>query len=410
MMRLLTIYNLWCLLALLPLLAACSASDDDSSSVANGTAVVNFEATMAKTGDQTTRAANQVDELATMQDAAYPGFGVFACYTGLHGYSDSNVHPDFMYNERVQWDGTSSLWVYSPLKYWPNGEGEAAANMGSNPHFVSFMAYAPWSDGKSDNPAGYCIPSFSLQGEIGNPWLTYRLHENVANQVDLLYAPSQLDQKKPLAEYRIPFEFKHALACVGDEVNIVCSDAIKSQLDSRVRGSSITNAMVVVTGIQIEYTLTSKARLVLWNQGEANWQTIWSENPICTRTVSILDPDDDADNETVYAYNTSIPTAITTKNKWTGNGVFYIPIELTGYAQTATVSVTHCIATYSGSSWKYDVEKTGTATVNLHDYRDAYKSGKHLFINVTLNQVDIALTAAIAPWDIITQEVEGIED
>jgi hypothetical protein len=168
--------------------------------------------------------------------------------------------------------------------------------------------------------------------------------------------------------------------------------------------------MVVVTGIQIEYALTSKARLVLWNNGEANWQTIWSEEPITTRTVTILDPEDNTDDIPVYAYNTTIPSEFSTTNTWTGNGIFYIPVELTGYQQTATVNITHCIATYSGSSWKYDVKNTGKATIKLKDYSEAYQSGKHLYINITLNQVDIALTAAIADWVTITQEVEGIEE
>ena len=417
MTRHLTIYITMCsLLTLLPLFTGCTNDDDHQTAV--GETAIAFDATMAQ--PTATRANNDINDNAKL--SLKSGFGVFGCYTGLHYYSDSNVHPDFMYNEHVTSSDNGLTWQYSPLKYWPNGEGEATGITGDIPHYVSFFAYAPWSDNISTspdtNPAGYCIPSFSNQGELGNPWLTYRLHPDIAYQIDLLYASNTqehpiVDQRKPETDQKVNFCFEHALACVGDKISIICSDAIKSQIDNRVRTSTITNAMVVITGIKIEYTLTSKARLVLWNSGEANWQSIFSEDPVCTRTVTILDPNDpadDANNMPVYAYNTSIPSAITQKNDWTGYGVYYIPIELTGYPQTAKVSITHSIATYSGSSWKYDAEKTGTATVNLRDYADAYKAGKHLYINVTLNQVDIAVTAAIAPWIVITHEVEGEED
>ena len=53
----------------------------------------------------------------------------------------------------------------------------------------------------------------------------------------------------------------------------------------------------------------------------------------------------------------------------------------------------------------------------MHDYKnidpdkDAYHSGKHLYINVFLNPMDISLTAAIEDWVAADPvEVEGIEE
>lgn len=399
------------------LLAACSTDDGMPITTSADTQPIAFRAAVGMDGSVATRAQNSIESNTVLSNKR--GFGVFGCYTGLHKYVDSSVNPDFMYNEHVTSTDDGTTWTYSPIKYWPNGEGEVSGNMGENAHYVSFMAYAPYSDHLNpdpDNvPADYCIAGFSHQGEQGNPWLTYRLHTDVAKQVDLLYASHTnehplLDWTKPSVTTKVPFVFEHALSCVGDKLTINCSEGIRNQIASRVANSTITNAMVVVTGIQIEYALTSKARLVLWNNGEANWQTIWSEEPITTRTVTILDPEDNTDDIPVYAYNTTIPSEFSTTNTWTGNGIFYIPVELTGYQQTATVNITHCIATYSGSSWKYDVKNTGKATIKLKDYSEAYQSGKHLYINITLNQVDIALTAAIADWVTITQEVEGIEE
>lgn len=390
------------------LLAACGS--DDSTSPANtatgtsGTQPIMFSAGMGAGKQTTTRAANAIDDNTTLSTQG--GFGVFGCYTGLHGYSDSNVRPDFMYNEHVtSADGTT--WTYSPLKYWPNGEGETSDGSvtGENPHYVSFMAYAPYSDNNGispdTNPAGYCIPSFSLQGEKSNPWLTYRLIEqaHLSHQVDLLYAKHSiehpiLDLTKPAnPNTKVMFQFEHALACVGDKVTINCSNDMQTKLIERA--SSGTDIRVDITKLEIVYTLTSKARLVLWNQGEANWQTIYSEQPTCTRTVTLVE-----DGHTVVAYNVNETGITPGTNKWDGSGVFYIPIELSGFPQTAQVNLTYCISTYSGSAWVPGIPKEGSVTINLKNYADAYMPGKHLYINVTINDetTSFIVTAAIADW------------
>lgn len=407
------------------LLAACTSDDGQPSD--GSTAPVAFSATMASDNKPTTRASG--DDTSTSafgqvidNDKLQPrGFGVFACYTGLHGYGDSNVHPDFMYNQQVVWQEVSppesSSWTYSPVKLWPNGEGEVTGNTGSEKHYVSFMAYAPYSEANNNDPsnekaADYCISSFSLQREIGNPWLTYRLHTNVEKQVDLLYAKPFLDQSKPATDEKLEFKFKHALACVGDQITIICSEGLKNQTDARVSGSNI--AKVEVSGLSIEYTLTSKARLVLWcsdeawTNGEANWQTILSEDPTCKRTVNIIASASAGAGTTVYTKGQTEDPSTTVKDR----GVFYIPTALVGYKQTAKVNITYHIATSSdGSTWTSDTDISGTATIAMNDYPAAYRASKHLYINVTLNQRDIELTAAIAPWeDGGTVDVEGIEE
>jgi hypothetical protein len=191
------------------------------------------------------------------------------------------------------------------------------------------------------------------------------------------------------------FDFNHALACVGDKVSINCSDDMKAKLAERV--SAGTNIRMDITKLEIVYTLTSKARLVLWNQGEANWQTIYSEQPTCTRTVTLVD----AENPVVaYSVNNTGITPETKKQEWNGSGVFYIPIELAAYPQTAQVNLTYCISTYSGGAWVSGIPKEGSVTINLKDYAAAYMPGKHLYINVTINDesMSFTVTAAIEDW------------
>lgn len=396
------------------LFAACGSGEDipgttTSTSTAVKSLPVAFDAALwTAFGTLTRTPANEMNNTSLQTK----GFGVMACYTGLHGYSDSNVRPDFIYNQHVTYD--NGEWTYTPVKYWPNGEGEVDGMTGSNKHYVSFMAYAPYSDEQNpdpvNKPADYCIPSFCKQGEIGNPWLTYRLHTDVTKQVDLLYAAHTnehpiLDWTKPEINTKVMFVFRHALGCVGDQVSVRLSTPLKNQVDNRVDGP-ITQCKVEVTGFEIDYFLTSKARLVLWNHGEANWQTILSETPTCTRHVTLVDPNNNEDVVTVYEKNESSYTERT--EPWVDKGVYYIPIELANYTQTATVKLTYRVSTYNGSSWKKEFEKDGTAVIVLRDYG---KAGEHIYINVWLNPMDISLTAAIAPWgDGGTVEVEGIEE
>lgn len=409
--------DLWFSIICGMLLVACTTDDHELTKDDN--VAVDFSANMFSKESRAANAINDESELSTgggitTYDKA--GFGVFGCYTGLHKYGDSNVSPNFMYNEQITSSDNGSTWSYEPVKYWPNGEGMVDGNTGENVHYVSFLAYAPWSDNDSStpdtNPAGYCIPSFSLQGEVGNPWLTYRIirQEHLDKQVDLLYAIHTdgheiLDQKKPEVNTKVQFTFRHALSCVGDKVNIICSEGLKNQVNSRIAGA-VTDAKLEVTNLTIEYTLTSKARLVLWNQGEANWHTIWSEEPVCKRTVTLIDREH---SEEIYSYD---PLASQPSKTIVGNGVFYIPVELTGYAQTARVSLSYRVGiTNDGSTWLFDDENSGTADLVLKDYEDAYQAGKHLYINITMNQMSIALTAAIAPWEEEEpMEIEGIEE
>ncbi|MBQ7443336.1 MAG: hypothetical protein IJS59_05655, partial [Bacteroidaceae bacterium] len=291
-----------------------------------------------------------------------------------------------------------------------------AINTGELPHYVSFFAYAPYSD-NATGAAGYCIPSFSSQADTGNPWLTYRLHDDVGSQVDLLLAQPQLDQTKPAVDGVVHFSFKHALACAGEQLTVACSTGLKNQTIGHTTGSA-TEAQVVLTAFSIEYTLIAKARLVLWNStlpdwatADPVWQAIQSESPTCTRTVTIIDPATDAPVP-VYHYVKEGSVEQVTQQTWADKGVFYIPLPVgqTEYVQRARVSVTYHITTHSGGSWVNDADNIGTATLILSDYTDAYKAGKNLNIDVTLNQMDIALRAAITAWQTTDpQEVEGEE-
>ena len=126
-----------------------------------------------------TRASGEIDD-AVLKGVSSTGFGVFACYTRQWRYTTTTVSPDFLCNQKVKWDDGVNTWIYSPLKYWPNGEGEGiGAGQSEIAHQVSFFAYAPWSDftttSTTSNAPANCITDCSQTYEQGDPWVLYRL-------------------------------------------------------------------------------------------------------------------------------------------------------------------------------------------------------------------------------------------
>ncbi|MBQ2221849.1 MAG: fimbrillin family protein [Bacteroidales bacterium] len=269
-----------------------------------------------------TRATGMIGDDASLQAG---GFGVFGCYTGLHNYSESDANSSFMYNQKLEWVSGDAHWEYNPVKYWPGEEG----------HKVSFFAYAPYSECDGTG----CIPSCVRYQETADPWVMYRIAEDPAQQVDLLYATPLLDQTKMAVNERLEFTFKHALACVGDNVTI-----------------STSATGVTLKEVSIDYTLTAKGRLVLWNRGSANWTPIQSEDVVTVRSVSLL-----------TGGHEPLPKT------FSGQGLFCIPAEAAGYPQKATIHVTYVVN---------NVEHTATSELML---KGLLQEGKTLDINITLN-------------------------
>ena len=387
---------------------ACTASDDEQQSQRpEQDQPIVFSVT---TGSDT-RATGEIDdeELKTLKDGEDKpyGFGVFASYTGQWRYTTTTVKPDFFCNQQVVCGETTdhtTIWTYSPLKYWPNGEGDATGEgMGEIAHQVSFFAYAPWSDLTSTTGPAVCITDCSRSYEPGDPWVLYRLAPSSAQQVDLLYAACDFDHyglgdglcnidlTKPEVSQRVNFHFRHALGIVGDKVTVSTMSELQSALHAEVTGG-ITAISLVLTSIKIEYTLTSKARLMLFaRDGEPNWQTVTSENVKATRTVSL-----DGIGHTLYAYNGTAPETIATyddtaANPWTEKGLFYIPIEGDDYVQRARITIGYQVLRTGGTPYPSTGSATITKNVVLHE-QEAYGPGKRMDFNITLGST-LPLTA-----------------
>lgn len=343
--------------AILLLLAALSCGKEEAGLSGGGRDAVGFSA-----GTSGTRAVGEINDIAVDGFS----FGVFSYNTGHYRYADNSVNPNFMYNQQVTYSGDK--WEYTPVKYWPN----------EDQHMVSFFAYAPFSDGDPDNSAeGYCIPSFSHAKDFTDPWILYRLHPNPPKQVDLLYAVPILDQKKPETTYKLPFTFKHALSCAGDKVSVSLSDAVKTRLEEMVTGpdAEYSDVQLLLTGVTLECTLLEKARLTLWNRGQANWSFIASETDLVQRSVPVFEGE-----ELLYTVSTGAERSWQEK----GCGIYYIPLE-TSTPQTVSMHVSYIVRTVSLGGSTFDFVHSGDVVLTLNSYPNAFSEGKKLDIHVTLN-------------------------
>ena len=184
------------------LLALTGCSKDEAGNDSDAPVPVRFEAGSPEVFKTRT-------EINTLDDLKDPvnGFGVFAYYTGATAWESAKASatptPNFMYNQQVTWDGTNSVWIYTPVKYWPNDNNPAdnTGATGSQGHsYVSFFAYAPYTS----NTTG-----FSTNTDAGAPIISYTWEASN----DLLY-DKQIDQVKGTVSSAVTFTFKHALAKV----------------------------------------------------------------------------------------------------------------------------------------------------------------------------------------------------
>lgn len=316
------------------------------------------------------RAPGEMDDIAV---DGY-GFGVFGFDTGLYRYGDSHVNPNFMYNEKVSYDAATARWSYEPVKYWPNGEGELAGTTGALVNHLSFFAYAPYSDMAEDNPAGYCIPTISDQSEPGNPWIVYRIHEDVSQQVDLLYAPTvvdrTLDQAKPDVAARIGFQFRHALACVGEKVRVSCSANLKAALagEATSQGGKI---QVILQNVRIRFHLTERARLTLWSTGTPRWRLLLNGEPTTDRLVTY------GEDLGWLLYSTLAAEGGSAWESAGGEGVFYIPVDVPDDVQTATVIGEFIVRRIVGGVTT-DTMAYREMSFSMNSYPEGFAPGKKL--------------------------------
>ena len=379
--------HIFSLLSAALLIVACAEEerlDSDVTTYVSGQTPVAFSIAQSTV---TRTATGTIDDLPTLQSK---GFGVFGCYTGLHDYANTSVSPDFMYNQQVEYNSSTSHWEYTPLKYWPiKGDAQVAK--------VSFFAYAPYAD-PATSP---CITGLSPASEQGDPYLIYRLAPTASQQVDLLFATPLYDQQCPSdATTPVTFSFRHALACIGDKVAIECTDELAALLKSEI-GEDVTKVELLLNRVDINYTLTNKGKLVLSGNGmQANWKPVMSE----AFTVSRVQTFDYSSSPVTLATITNSATTLNPNEEY-NQGILYIPMQTGDEKQTADISVSYTLRrTLADNSVKTFTARQRRLLAIGSDL-NGEQEGSYTDLNIRLSK-----NITVAPLDIANTRITTISE
>lgn len=240
---------IWILIAVTALLASCSINidsvDQPKESKKTDSVAVNFGFYMNRS---VATKAGLTGELTTDRlKGDGGGFGVFSYYGNGALYNETSK-PDFMYNQKVEYktfgttSGTTSVWTYEPVKYWPNEYGAEASSEAADR--LTFFAYAPYaavtpSTGLVTGDATSGIIGMSRNIATGDPLVMYEANLVPGNGVDLCWGvaaddfTSSVDGSnnhvdkgypfinliKPKTGDRIAFDFHHSLAQLNVQVD-----------------------------------------------------------------------------------------------------------------------------------------------------------------------------------------------
>ena len=119
--------NLFIAALSLVVLAGCSSEDEIDTLVSKSDNAITFGTYVGK----------QTKAIEKSAFAENDQFGVFAFYTKAEGYNNTKDTPNFMYEQSIKKGAGEAEWTYSPVKYWPNTNGEQITFFAYYPHALS---------------------------------------------------------------------------------------------------------------------------------------------------------------------------------------------------------------------------------------------------------------------------------
>jgi len=235
------------------------------------------------------------------------GFGVFGYYTGTVDYNiKSPKHlPNFMYNQEVNWaaDG-DGMWQYTPVKYWPSNPLEK----------ISFFAYAPYTD--TFGTTG--ITGFTANTAAGDPKLSFKMDDNVDNQVDLLYSNNTMDIRKQNIEEKVNFRFKHALSRIGfKRVAVVNENSVENGNEDNGNSELSKHGIALTDKSTVVINSVSISSSQFGDSGDFNLRTgEWENYEAKSHTYTLTAEDGDFINNTLTPDNATTVMRLTDDDKY----------------------------------------------------------------------------------------------
>ena len=173
--------------------------------------------------------------IETNETVQQNGFGVFAfsqMQEPIASFSKANYLPNFMYNQKVTYNGTD--WTYAPIKYWPNNDGALVSFYAYAPYFQEFnedkFTFTPESNDYSKENT--TIDKKNVRLVLGydamGPAIEYTRSSIATEGVDLLWGAQKgitdpkapVDLEKQKIDEKIEFVFKHAMSRLHFNVQV----------------------------------------------------------------------------------------------------------------------------------------------------------------------------------------------
>ena len=382
-------------------------------------------------GDQAVTRAGATGAMTT-ETLKTNGFGVFAYHT-VAAYNSSTA-PNFMYNQQVSYNSTSSAWTYTPVKYWPNDfangnvDNSSAQGTGTN-GFLSFFAYAPYVATSSLTSETIGITAISTNTATSDPTLTFAKGNNP--EVDLLWgtagdnsyqnaangtvtpkkypddvtgkAAVNVDLTKQTTGGNVNFAFKHALAKLGNITVDAFADAVND-------GS--TNSQAIANTTKITVTSVTVSTTAMPTSGTLNLATgLWTLNASPTGSLNYTFSGDGL-NSTIK--EPAAPVAPATL-AWTDipDGVpaavsSYTPANLAasfplitffpGQRPTITVSIVYTVRTEDTALAKRYSEVVQTIS-KAFQFPSGFAMNTQYNLAIHLGLTSVNFTASASPWD-----------
>ena len=244
---------LWVLAATVAMLSACDINVDSVDNGKEGKTKESLEVAFGAYLNRgvSTKAGWQGGLTTDTLKFYAGGFGVFSYYGNGALYNETSK-PDFMYNQQVEYKtfGTTSVWTYSPIKYWPNEYGEASSSEGVDR--LTFFAYAPYVEVTPSTGVVTATGDSATTGIIGltrnitagDPLVMYSARLTPGEGVDLCWGVAKenftssvdgnsnnvaagypfINVVKTKTGDHIKFDFNHALAQLNVQVDAVINN------------------------------------------------------------------------------------------------------------------------------------------------------------------------------------------
>jgi len=439
-----------------------SACTSESEAIRSEAVVDNGEQTPLEFSTYMGRYATRAQQTGIMTNSELEttGFGVFAYYSDNTDYS-SSLQPNFMWNQKVTY--SSSVWSYSPVKYWPNEFGTNAQSTGTDK--LSFFAYAPYVKTTDTNGTTLSSESSITDGGItgisannatGDPKIKYISALNPANSVDLLWAvnntyvsdetaytgPTEsawkaaqsglpyLNMDKMPIDQKINFTFKHALTRLGitvqgmfDQVNDKSGTSDKS--DDNVKSKSII--MIESVTLRGPYRWRGELNLNNTTANTANWEEQQTNRAAAEASAqSTLTLVNNSPSTGQHKVATSL--AYTNGNKasqyTTGDGVtkerkdiftgdvidaenakrqyyMFVPQQASG---ATTVTIKYHVITDDERLYGGKIDITNEITKTLEEGALNFSCGKANELNLVLGLTTVDVRATVTDWPSATDE------